>query len=35
MTAKPDLTQVERDKLEIDPDFDFREIAERPFEAPV
>ncbi len=32
MTAKPDLTQVERDKLEINPDFDFREIAERPFE---
>lgn len=32
MIAKPDLTQVERDKLEIDPDFDFREIAERPFE---
>jgi len=32
MTAKPDLTQVERDKLEIDPDFDFREIAKRPFE---
>ena len=32
MIAKPDLTQVERDKLEIDPDFDFREIAKRPFE---
>ncbi|QHI69228.1 nitrite/sulfite reductase [Tichowtungia aerotolerans] len=32
MPAKPDLTQVERDKLEIDPDFDFREIAKRPFE---
>ncbi|MBC8206492.1 MAG: nitrite/sulfite reductase [Kiritimatiellaeota bacterium] len=32
MIAKPDLTQVERDKLEIDPDFDFREIARRPFE---
>jgi len=32
MTAQPELTQVERDKLEIDPDFDFREIAERPFE---
>lgn len=31
MTAKPDLTQVERDKLEINPDFDFREIAQRPF----
>lgn len=33
MTAKPDLTQVERDKLEINPDFDFRKIAETPFEA--
>ncbi|MGE4488412.1 MAG: nitrite/sulfite reductase [Kiritimatiellales bacterium] len=33
MTAKPDLTQVEKDKLEIDPDFDFRKIAEIPFEA--
>lgn len=32
MTAKPDLTQVERDKLEINPDFDFRKIAETPFE---
>ena len=32
MIAKQDLTQVERDKLEIDPDFDFREIAKRPFE---
>ena len=32
MTAKPELTQVERDKLEIDPNFDFREIATRPFE---
>ncbi len=32
MTAKMELTQVERDKLEIDPDFDFREIAKRPFE---
>jgi ferredoxin-nitrite reductase len=32
MTAKPDLTQVEKDKLEINPDFDFREIARRPFE---
>jgi sulfite reductase beta subunit-like hemoprotein len=32
MTAKPELTQVERDKLEINPDFDFREIATRPFE---
>ena len=33
MKAQPDLTQVEKDKLEINPDFDFREIAERPFEA--
>jgi len=32
MKAKPGLTQVEKDKLEIDPDFDFREIAARPFE---
>lgn len=32
MTAQPELTQVERDKLEINPDFDFREIAKRPFE---
>jgi sulfite reductase beta subunit-like hemoprotein len=32
MSANPDLTQVERDKLEINPDFDFREIARRPFE---
>lgn len=32
MRAQPDLTQVERDKLEINPDFDFREIAARPFE---
>jgi len=31
MTAKPELTQVERDKLEINPDFDFRKIAETPF----
>jgi sulfite reductase beta subunit-like hemoprotein len=33
MTAQPELTQVERDKLEINPDFDFRKIAETPFEA--
>lgn len=33
MTAKPELTQVERDKLEINPDFDFREIARRPIES--
>ncbi len=32
MPATEDLTQVEKDKLEINPDFDFREIAERPFE---
>jgi sulfite reductase beta subunit-like hemoprotein len=32
MKAQPDLTQVEKDKLEIDPNFDFREIAKRPFE---
>ncbi|MBT8042270.1 MAG: nitrite/sulfite reductase, partial [Pontiella sp.] len=32
MKAQPELTQVEKDKLEIDPDFDFREIAKRPFE---
>lgn len=32
MKAQPGLTQVEKDKLEIDPNFDFREIAKRPFE---
>lgn len=32
MPARPDLTQVEKDKLEINPDFDFRKIAETPFE---
>jgi sulfite reductase beta subunit-like hemoprotein len=32
MKAQPGLTQVEKDKLEINPDFDFREIATRPFE---
>ncbi len=32
MKAQPDLTQVEKDKLAIDPDFDFLEIAKRPFE---
>ncbi len=32
MKAQPGLTQVEKDKLEINPDFDFREIAQRPFE---
>lgn len=33
MPAEPHLSAVERDKLEIDPDFDFREIARRPFES--
>ena len=32
MKAQPELTQVEKDKLAINPDFDFREIARRPFE---
>ena len=32
MPATPDLTQIEKDKLEIDPNFDFRDIAQRPFE---
>ncbi|RJP57915.1 MAG: nitrite/sulfite reductase [Candidatus Auribacter fodinae] len=32
MPQKPDLTQIEIDKLTIDPNIDFREIAERPFE---
>lgn len=33
MPAKPDLTAVERDKLTINPDFDFKnDIAARPFE---
>jgi len=31
MLAKEQLTQQEKDKIEIDPDFDFREIAARPF----
>lgn len=31
MKAQPELTQVEKDKLEINPDFDFREIAVRSF----
>jgi len=31
MLAKEELTQQERDKLEISPDFDFRDIAKRPF----
>ncbi len=32
MPAPEAPTQVEKDKLDIDPDFDFREIANRPFE---
>ena len=32
MPAKPELTQIEKDKLTIDPNFDFRDIAQRPFE---
>lgn len=31
MPIKPDLTPIEKDKLNIDPDFDFRDIARRPF----
>lgn len=31
MPARPQPTQIERDKLTIDPDFDFRDIAQRPF----
>lgn len=31
MPATAQLTQVEKDKLDIDPDFDFRKIAETPF----
>jgi ferredoxin-nitrite reductase len=31
MPAKPQLTQVEKDKLAIDPDFDFKDIAQRHF----
>ncbi len=31
MPAKPQLTHIEKDKLSIDPDFDFRDIAQRPF----
>lgn len=31
MPELPDLTPAEKDKLEIDPDFDFRDIARRPF----
>ena len=32
MVAKAGLTQIEKDKLKIDPNFDFREIAKRPFD---
>ena len=32
MPIQEQLTQAERDKLEIDPDIDFREVAKRPFE---
>jgi len=32
MPARPELTQIERDKLTLTPDIDFREIVERPFE---
>jgi ferredoxin-nitrite reductase len=32
MPATEELTQVERDKLDINPDFDFRQVAERPFD---
>jgi len=31
MPAKPELTQVEKDKLTLTPDIDFRDIAQRPF----
>ena len=31
MLAQEQLSQAEKDKLEIDPNFDFREIAARPF----
>jgi len=33
MPAQEDLTQVEKDKLEINPDFDFRAIARRDLDA--
>ncbi|HAS81896.1 MAG TPA: hypothetical protein DCS43_04285, partial [Verrucomicrobia bacterium] len=33
MPAQEQLTQVEKDKLEINPDFDFREIAKRELDA--
>jgi len=31
MVAKKEPTQIEKDKLAIDPNFDFREISKRPF----
>lgn len=31
MVAKAELTQIEKDKLTIDPNFNFRDIAKRPF----
>ena len=34
MPANEELTQVERDKREIDPNIDFREIAATPFNIP-
>ncbi len=33
MPAQPTPTQVEKDKVEIGPDFDFREVARRPWES--
>lgn len=33
MPAKPELTQAEKDKRDIDPDFDFRKIAKTPIAA--
>ncbi len=33
MPAQPELTQAERDKAEIRPDIDFRDVASRPFDA--
>lgn len=32
MPAQPELTAIERDKLTINPDFDFRELAKKPLE---
>ena len=33
MTEQPELTQVERDKLTINPDFDFEALASRPLDS--